>query len=57
MKRKLGNALIAFSLVWAIGTCGGIELDTLTFSQTVIYFQLAIIAFLLGVILNGWSAE
>lgn len=57
MKRKLGNALILFSLVWAIGTCGGIELDTLTFSQTVIYFQLAIIAFLLGVILNGWSAE
>lgn len=57
VKKKLGNALVIFAVIWAIGTCGGIELDTLTMAQTIIYFQLSIIAFLIGGILNEWSLD
>lgn len=55
--RKLGNLLIVFSLVWMIGTAGGIELDTLTTAQAIIYLQMSVIAFLIGGILNGWRME
>lgn len=55
--KKLGNFLWLFALVWLIGTAGGIELNTLTTAQTIIYLQLSVIAFLLGGILNGWDLE
>ncbi len=57
MKEKLGGALIAFGFIWMIGTAGGIELDTLTISQTIIYLQLSVIALLVGGILRGWFTE
>lgn len=55
MKKQLGNALIVFGFVWIIGTAGGVDCNTLTLTQAVIYGVISLLSILLGMQLRDWE--
>lgn len=55
MKRNIGNVLIVFGLVWVLGTAGGVDCDTLTFTQAIIYCLISLLSILLGMHLRNWG--